>query len=339
MPPESPELPPISVLLPIFNEERYVEECLTSVRNQDYPPDRMEILVVDGMSTDATREIVTRLAEQDPRIKLLDNPKRCTSPALNVGIRAASTDIIVRVDGHWAVAADYCRESVECLLRTKADCVGGPKQARGRTFWGRAIALAACSPVGVGVTSHFAAEEGWVEDTVHGCTYPRPVFDRVGYFKEDWRCDEDDELNFRIRKAGGRVYYSPKIQMHYYTRNTLWPLFRQYFRFGYWKVRVFQEHPTKMKLRHVIPTLFALGLVGSGVLGLFFWPFALLFWLVAGSYLLLLLAASASIALKNGWWNVFTLPVVFSILHVSYGAGFLAGLVAFAGKRGKKESG
>ena len=322
--------PFISIIIPIYNEENFIEECLSSLVNQDYPPESSEILVIDGMSTDNTRDVVDRFSQQHPHVRLVDNPKRNTSAALNIGVREASGKIIVRVDGHTIFDPDYCSKSVEHLFKTQADCVGGPMNATGISFWGRTIALATSSRFGIGDAAfHYSAVEGWV-DAVYLGTYRREVFDRVGLFEEEWRCDEDDEFNYRLRKAGGRIYFTPQIKSRYYNRSSLSSFCRQYFRYGFWKVRVFQRHPTMMKFRHFIPFFFVLGLVGSGLLGLFFFPFTVLFWLILSSYLTVSLLFSANISRKKGWRYILGLPVVFATLHLSYGTGFLLGLVAFA---------
>ena len=321
-----PEFPFVSVVVPMRNEKRYIERCLAALVTQDYPADRIEILVVDGMSDDDSAERVRRLARTDPRITLLENPHRITPVAFNVGIRHARGEIICIVSSHAIVASDYVRRCVEALAATGADNVGGPMRAESDTYTGRAIALATGSPFGVGgARFHYADTPQWV-DTVYMGAYPRAVFDRIGLFDEELVRNQDDELNFRLTRAGGKIWLDPRIQSVYFSRSNLRALWKQYFEYGYWKVRVIQKHRRPASPRHLVPMLFVLAMMSGAALSLVTQTW-LWFALVALPYACASLAASAWIAARHGWKYFPLLPVIFFVLHAAYGAGFWVGLV------------
>ena len=236
------EQPFITVVCPIRNEERHIAGCLQSILHQDYHPARMEILVVDGMSDDGTRAVVRRLQAQDTRVKLLNNPDRIVPVAMNIGIKQARGEIIVRVDGHAEIAENYLSACVHHLAQTGAACVGGPIASINTTYIGRGIALAMSFPFGVGNsrfrTSNFS---GYVDTLAFGA-YRREIFDRIGWFDEEMVRCQDDELNYRLRKYGGQIYMTPDINSKYFPRASLKKLWRQYFQYGFWKVRVMQKH-------------------------------------------------------------------------------------------------
>ncbi|MDL1894836.1 glycosyltransferase family 2 protein [Anaerolineae bacterium CFX7] len=328
--------PIVSVVIPIRNEARYIERCLKAVLTQDYPRERLEILVVDGMSEDNTREIVKQLfaarinqkSESDGlyRInqKLLDNPERIVPTALNRGIRAARGAVIVRIDGHTIIEPDYVSRCVRALQETNADNVGGPMRAVSETYIGNVIALATSSPFGVGgARFHYAETAQWV-DTVYMGAYPRAVFDRIGLFDEELVRNQDDEFNFRLTQVGGKIWLDPQIKSIYFSRGTLRGLWKQYYEYGFWKVRVIQKHGRPASLRHLVPALFVLALAGSALLSIVTQT-PLWFLLIAVPYALAALAASV-IAARGTWRALVLLPIVFLTLHLSYGIGFLVGL-------------
>jgi len=319
--------PVVSMILPIRNEAEAIGRCLDSIIVQEYARERIETIVVDGMSEDCTREIVEEFASHHPNIRLLSNTRRIVPVALNIGIRAARGSIIVRVDGHTAIAPDYVEQCVAALQRTGADNVGGRMDARSTGFFGETVALATSSPFGIGGSRfHYSQREEWV-DTVYLGAYRRELFDRIGLFDEEMVRDQDDEFNYRLRAQGGRIRLCPQIRSEYTNRSSPSRLWKQYYEYGYWKVRVLQKHPRQMSWRHFMPPAFVLAL-SSGVVLLFFgMPWSLL--ITAGSYILACSAASMWVAAKSGIRYLCTLPAVFAILHMSYGVGFLVGLIRF----------
>jgi len=331
----SDELPKVTVVMAVRNEAKCIRHSLARVLDQDYPKERMEIIVADGLSTDGTREALAALQSAHKHLRVIDNPKRTVAPGLNRAIREATGDIIVRVDGHTEIAHDYVSECVGRLLTTGADNVGGNVTAVGQTRFGKAVALATSSRFGVGgARFHYAGEEQWV-DTVYMGAWPRPVLDRIGLFDEELVRDQGDELNYRLLASGGRILLSPRIKSVYTGRSTPWSLWRQYYEYGFWKVRVMQKHPRQMRPRQFAPGILVASLVASVVLSTVR-PFGrLLFAVISGSYILANLGASVSVARRYGLSHIPLLPVTYGILHFGYGLGFLAGLVRFARRWGK----
>ena len=329
-------LPTVTIVVPMRNEERFIGECLDSLIQQDYPSDWIEVLVVDGRSEDASRSIVLEKSREHDFIRLLDNPKRTAPAALNIGIRNAAGDVIIRLDGHHYAASDFISKNVVLLSKPGVACVGGPICTISDTFVGKAISLAMSCPFGVGdALFRYSQKEQYV-DTVANPAYRREVFDCIGLFDEELVRNQDDEFNYRLRAHGGRILLSPQIRTWYTCRSSLRKLWRQYFEYGYWKVRVMQKHPRQMGWRQFVPPIFVLALLGAlglSVLGIF-WPLAL----IAGNYLVANLVASLWVAGRSDFQYLAVLPVAFTILHLSYGTGFLKGLIHFANRWGDRGS-
>ena len=321
--------PLVSVLVPMRNEERFIGACLRSLAAQDYPPDRFEVLVIDGDSTDDSREIAQAFAAHgDLDLRLLDNPARKTAPGLNVGLEAARGEVIVRVDAHAEVAPDFLRQNVEALRETDADAVGGPIESVAEGLVGEAIALAMSSPFGVGNAAFRYAQEPQYTDTVAFAAYRRDVFERIGGFAEDIDFGEDDEFNYRLCEAGGKIYLTPNIRSIYHTRSTLPELFRQYRGYGKAKVQVLRRHPSEARVRQFVPASFV-GLLGALALASpFVRPARRALSQVLRLYMLATAGASLQIASKKGWRYAAVLPAAFACLHVSYGLGFLESLLS-----------
>ncbi|MHB1416186.1 MAG: glycosyltransferase family 2 protein [Chloroflexota bacterium] len=333
---QTDHLPLVTVILPIRNEGEHIRKVIESVLEQDYPPNLLEVIVADGMSSDGTRDIVRSYQKTAPNLRLIDNPGRIVPTALNCAIRVATGSIIVRVDGHTIIEPDYVRTCIEEIRRTGADNVGGRMVAVGNSGFGEAVALATSSPFGIGGAKfHYSTSEEWV-DTVYMGAWPREVFDRIGLFDEEMVRSQDSEFNYRLRANGGKILLSPRIKSKYYARSTLKSLVRQYFQYGYWKVRVFQKHPRQMQLRQFVAPAFVSALIVSAALSpVSKWARGTLA-LTVGSYAVANLAASGLTARRNGWRHLPILPLVFAAIHISWGLGFLSDLVRFAGKWGKR---
>jgi len=322
--------PVVSLLVAMRNEEKYIERCLASIFAQRYPTDRLEVLVFDGMSTDRSWEIAAALCSQHPNARLLSNPRVIQAAAWNLGIRESRGEIIGIVSAHSDLEPDYLSTAVETLLRTGADMVGGPMRAYGEAQPAQAIALATSTPFGVGGgRSHYTDREEEVDTVYMGLCW-RKLYERIGGFDEEMACNQDDELSYRLRKHGGRIVCNPAICSRYYCRSTLGGLWRQYFQYGFWKVLVLQKHPRQMRMRQFVPPTFVTALLSSALLVPLTGLGHLALALVAGSYVLVNLAASVWTSYKQGWRHLLLLPVVFATLHLSYGLGFLTGLVRFA---------
>ncbi len=336
--------PFISIILPIRNEAAYIERCLGAILAQDYPG-QMEVLIVDGMSTDDTRVTLQKFILHNSSFILLDNPGKIVPTGINIALRQAKGGIIIRVDGHTLIAPDYVRRCVEALQRSGADNVGGRMNAIGTSTFGKAVALATSTPFGIGGGRfHFSEKEEWV-DTVYMGAWPRRVFEKIGLFDEELVRDQDDEFNYRLRAAGGKILLSPDIKSEYTVRSTPGSLWKQYYQYGFWKVRVLQKHPHQMSPRQFVPPVFALALIVSAFLALspvlrplsLVVPLLYLFAnILASTWTIIKKARSAQESLLSTFYSLLFLPLIFAILHLSYGLGFLAGLFKFWNRWGDK---
>jgi glycosyltransferase involved in cell wall biosynthesis len=327
----APELPLVSVVMPVRNEGGFIQRSLGAVLSQDYPADRMEVIVCDGMSSDATRELVAAIARQHANVRLLDNPGKTAPKALNIGKQFCRGDIIARVDGHCVIAADYIRRCVDHLQRGGIDGVGGPIHTIGQTPTARVIASAMSSKFGVGGSAFRVGNTGArVVDTIAFPVYTRAIMERAGLYDEQLVRNQDDEYNYRLRKLGAKLLLAPDVRSDYYSRGSLRKLARQYFQYGFWKVRVLQKHPLQMRARQFAPLLLVLLLLGLAVASLFS---SLAGWLLVAlvlAYLAVIAMGSLVTARREHGWHVCLLPAAFVILHLSYGLGFLVGLFRFA---------
>ncbi|HDS74262.1 MAG TPA: glycosyltransferase family 2 protein [Firmicutes bacterium] len=325
------KLPVVSVIMPIRNEGTFIEQSLGAVLDQDYPQDLLEVLVVDGMSDDGTRETVRSILEHtDISGQLLDNPHRIVPTAMNIGIQAAKGSIIVRVDGHTIIETDYVRRAVEALRRTGAHNVGGLMRPVPSGYVPRAVAAAMSSPFGVGASIFHYAEREAEADTVYLGVYPKWVLEHVGMYDEEFVRNQDDELNDRVRKAGGRIMLCPELKSAYYPRSTLKKLAKQYFQYGWWKVRCYQKHPKHVGKGHLAPTAFVVALISGLALSTLNRIVGLLWLTMMALYLIGATASAIRLGPKYGWSLVPIMPIVFFTIHVSYGLGMLLGIIRFA---------
>lgn len=323
------ESPTVSVIVPCRNEQRHIEGCIQSILAQVPPPGGFEVLVADGQSDDGTLEILRGMSAVDSRLRVIENPLRIVSTALNRGIREARGSIIVRMDAHTEYAPDYIRECVRVLGETGADNVGGPWIAKGRGAVSSAIAAAFQSPFGVGgARGHDAHYEGIVDTVYLGC-WRRKVFEEVGYFDESLVRNQDDEFNLRLTRAGKRVWQSPKIRSLYTPRGSISALFRQYSQYGYWKVLVIRKHNLPASFRHLVPGAFVFSLLFLPPFA-FWWSALTWVWLaIAGAYVAANVGASVITAIRANVAIFPLLPLVFACYHVGYGWGFLRGVSDF----------
>jgi hypothetical protein len=250
---------------------------------------------------------------------------------MNIGIRAARGDVVARVDAHTVLDPVYLRAGVETLRRTGADNVGGPMVSRGGGPQGDAIATAMASRFGIGAYFHFGTEEREV-DTVYMGMYPRQVFERIGLFDEELVRNQDDELNYRLRKAGGRVFITPRMKSSYQNRQSLKALARQFFQYGEWKVRVLQKHPMQMSWRHFVPPALVLAVAGLALISPWMPSAAVLLALVLALYVAGVVAATASATAGREGTNSMLVAIAFATMHFSWGSGFLVGIGRFAAK-------
>ncbi len=306
----------VSCVVPCRNECDHIETCLQSILAQE----PLEVIVADGMSDDGTREILDRLARTDARLRIVDNPKRITPAGMNAGIHAAQGKFIAIMGAHQRYAPDYLRCSIEALEQTGADNVGGAMFCEADTWLQGVIAAAHHSPFSVGGARWHNPNYEGPADTVFGGVYRREIFARIGLFDEQLARNQDDELNFRLIRAGGKIWQSPAIRSWYRPRGSLVALFRQYRQYGYWKVRVIQKHRMPASWRHLVPATFVLLLILLPVLSIRAWLVLLVAYLVGN------VGASILTAARYGWGLLPALPAVFACYHFGYGWGFLLGI-------------
>jgi len=329
---ENKNFPFVSIIIPCRNEEKFIGKCLDSIIAQNYPKDKIEVLVVDGRSTDRTREIVKKYAQKYPFIKVLDNPRKITPTALNIGIRQAKGEIIIRMDAHNVYEESYVSKCVKYLKEYNVDNVGGiwVTLPANNTIVAKSIALALSHPFGVG-NAYFrigSKKPRFVDTVPFGC-YKKEVFEKIGLFDEELIRNQDDEFNLRLIKNGGKILLVPDIISYYYARDSLSKLWKMYFQYGYFKPLVVRKIGDILTWRQLIPAIFVSSLILTGVLSFFSKLFLWLFSLIVCSYLLTNFGFSFAIAIKKELKFFPVLPFVFATLHFSYGLGYLKGIWDF----------
>ncbi|MCK4323174.1 MAG: glycosyltransferase family 2 protein, partial [Armatimonadetes bacterium] len=327
------QLPRVSVIIPVRNERDYIGRCLDSILAQDYA-NIAEILVIDGMSTDGTREIVRQYALTDSRIQMIDNLKQIVTAALNLGFQKATGDVIVRMDAHAIYADDYVSKCVHYLRETGAGVVGGPaRPVCEDSLSGKIIAALHKSPFGIGVASFRRQDVDGYVDTVWNGAFWAAALDEAGrYVREELTRSEDIDLNSRIRAAGYRVFLTPKIRAWYYPRSSLWEVLKQNFGNGCGVVQSLATRAGGVRLRHLVPGVCVATLLLLPVLSIA-WPGVL--WVLASLlaiYSFLLVVHSVLSIVQYGAAVGLLMPVVFASLHICYGLGSLWGLTSILGK-------
>lgn len=315
-----------SIIIPVYNEELYIKRCILSFINQSYPKELYEIIVIDGNSEDNTIKIINNLKKKYSNIRLYNNPKRITPVSFNIGLKKAKGEIVSFVGAHTIYDKNYIRNSVYFLQKTKASCVGGSFKSVGSNFIGNSIAYAINSFFGAGnAYHHFSNKERYV-DTLFGGVYKKETLIKLGGFNEEFVKNQDYELNYRLRKMGGKIFLSPKIKSKYFVRNSIKKLALQYFGYGFWKVKTINEHPYSIVLRQLVPPVFVVSLFISIILLLLNFNIGLFIPII---YFLANLFYSTKIAIEKGMKHFIILPIIFLIIHVAWGIGFIFGLKKF----------
>ncbi len=324
--------PFVSVVIPCYDERPFIEDLLRSFMEQDYPEDRYEVLVVDGGSTDGTREVVDEWADRQGRIRRIDNPARRKSPALNRGIERSRGEVLIRADAHADYPRDFIRANVDALDRWEADVVGGVCDTRPRTptLLGRAIALSGSSRFGFGAsTFRSGATEAREVNALFGGCFRRDVFDRVGLFDERLDRGQDRDMFERIRETGGRVVFAPEIRSIYYQRSDMRSFLPWNFVSGMTPFFISRiTGSRKWAPRNLVPAAFVLALVLLPLIGVVV-PGAWMAWLLmVAVYLTAGITAAILDARRAGDLRLAPLlAFLFPLIHVSYGIGSLWGLV------------
>jgi succinoglycan biosynthesis protein ExoA len=321
---DTPARPFVTILAPVLNEERYLAHFIESVLRCDYPKDRLELCLVDGCSQDRTREVIEQYAREHSWIRRFDNPKQTTASSLNLGLPQVRGEIVVRMDAHSLYPPDYVSLCVQKLLTSGAQNVGGRMEPMGVDYWTWCIAYATSNPFGVGDAKYRYSRIEQLVDTVYLGAWRTETLRGLGGFSEDVGVNEDYELNVRLRKTGGQVLYCPGITAQYHVRSSLGSLIRQYWKYGFSRVLTLRRHPNSLRWRQVAPPGVLLGLLASALVGLWSPGWGLI---LPAFYATCSLGSSMLIAARQGWRYFPGLPVVFGVIHFSWGAGFLAGLL------------
>lgn len=304
--------------MPVLNEERHLASAVEHVLAQEYP-EELEIVLGVGPSQDRTREVAEELAATDHRVKVVDNPTGRTPAGLNAAIAASTHEIVARIDGHAMMPSDYLRVAVETLTETGADNVGGIMAAEGTTPWEKAVAAAMTSKVGVGNARFHTGGEGGPADTVYLGVFRRSALERVNGYDEAFLRAQDWEMNHRIRKSGGTVWFQPRMRVSYRPRRNVRLLAKQYFHYGRWRHVVARQHKGTINMRYLAPPVALAGIVLGVIGGFLWWPL----WLVPAAYAVLIVAACLPLGRGLPLAARPLIPVALATMHMSWGWGFL----------------
>jgi succinoglycan biosynthesis protein ExoA len=324
--------PGVSAVLTVLNEERHLRDAVSSVLEQDYPGD-VELVIALGPSRDATNAVAHEIAAADPRVRCVDNPSGRTPEGLNKALALTRFPVVARVDGHAELPPHYLRVAVDALQRTGAVNVGGLMWAEGRNDFERAVARAMTSKFGVGnAPFHVGGEEG-PADTVYLGVFRRDALDAVGGYNEAFTRAQDWEMNYRLRREGGLIWFTPALKVSYRPRGTLSQLARQYFNYGKWRGEVMRQHPDTVNLRYLAPPTALVAVTLGVLLGLVGIAVHPLLWalLLPGGYVAGVLAGSLVTARGLPGRAALWLPVVYPTMHGSWGVGFLSTLTRYIG--------
>ena len=315
------ELPFVSVLVPVRNESAFIRSLIAALAKQDYPRDRFEVIVADGLSTDDTRDRLAQMQQNWPQLRVIDNPSHIVSTGLNAAFAASCGDIVIRIDGHALPSSGFIRENVALLEEhPEAWIVGGPIRNSARTQFGKAVAVAMSHPLGVGNAFHrYQDYEGYSDSTAFPAIR-RWVFDRIGLFDVRLVRNQDDEFNYRVTRAGGKIWVSPRIRYAYFVRERARQLLRQYFQYGFWRIPVLEKHGRPTTLRQLAPTAFyascLTGVIAGAISGQPLVAAAL-----PAAYAAALIGAGAGKLRSAGAAVALRVPLAIATMHAGYAVG------------------
>ncbi len=328
----------VAIVIPTLNEEKFIARCLESVIQQTYPFEKMDVMVVDGGSKDRTREIVQRISHDYPNIRLVDNPGRIQSIAFNIGVKASSAQYVVRLDAHATYNKVYIEKCLE-IFSAKAEVLGCAPELVGNVggVWNirpqHSTIIAETSAIlnqvkfGIGGAAfRVGAKAGFVDTVPFGC-FPRKVIEEIGGMREDLARGEDNEYNSRIHKAGYKVYLNPEVVCTYFSRDTIRANMKQMYANGVSIGKLLYIDRASVGIRHLVPFAFVISLIGSFVGGLFYQPLLLLFALIMVLYGIAAIVATVSACRNFGWKYCLSLPLMFFLVHISYGWGTIVGIL------------
>ena len=327
----------ISVIIPIFNEQKFISRAIESVLSQDIKDIYQEIIIVDGMSTDGTRDIINGFEKKHKNIILLDNPDKLVSIGFNKALTISKGNIIFRLDGHAEFRSDYFRKCIAIMKKKDINCVGGVMIHHSNGIIGKTIQLSQSSIFGVGgVDFRRTNIKAKFVDTLAFGAYKKNIFERFGGYDEDLVKNQDDELNFRSIQNGEKIWLDPSLKTTYHSRNNFKDLFLQYLFYGFYKIRVIQKRKGFASWRHLIPATFLISLIISFWIkvklheSMPFYSLMIAYIFCSGvSVILELLRYFKNFKSINDIVSILLLPISFLIMHLSYGSGFIAGFIYF----------
>jgi glycosyltransferase involved in cell wall biosynthesis len=316
----------VSVIIPTYNEEDTIADCIRSLTDTDYPIDKLEFIIADGSSSDNTLKNIEGFSAKNPdaKIDVVHNPGKTQGYGLNIAIENVSknSEVIVRADAHSVYPPNYISDCVRSLWSTNADNVGGVMVPLGKGYLQRAVSFCMSHPLGVGNAKfHLGNYCGFVDTVYLGC-FRKEVFEKVGLFDPAMTPNEDAEFNMRIRKSGGTVYLNGDIEVGYFPRETIAKLLKQYFRYGQGRCRTSRKHKAFTSVRQVIPPIWTVLTLAILVMGLF----SKFFMLPLLAYFFVLLLAAMHGTYKRRDFAILLSPVCFAVMHYAWGAGFFSEL-------------
>ena len=311
-------IPKVSILLPVRNEVLTIKKTIESLLNQDYPSDKLELIIADGDSDDGTKKILNNFNNKYSKIIIINNSGKTMPKGFNQALILSKSEIIVMVGGHSKLPKNYISKSVKNINTFKVECSGGILDTIGKDYWGKIIASTISSIFGVGNVSFRLrkSKSGFVKSVPFGC-YKKSIFEKLDFLDEELIRNQDDEFNFRIIQYGGKIWQDSSLVVKYYSRSNLINLFKQYFEYGLYKVRVIQKRKEVISLRHLIPSIFILSLLIP--------PLSKIIFLI---YYTTNLFFSFNLS-KLNVLKLFSFQLTYFIIHLSYGIGFLYGLCKF----------
>ncbi|MEU9668545.1 glycosyltransferase family 2 protein [Streptomyces bobili] len=313
------QLPAVSVIMPVLNEERHLRGAVQAILAQEYAGE-MEVVIAIGPSTDRTDEIAAELVRDDPRVHTVPNPTGRTPAALNAAIKASRHPVVVRVDGHGMLSPNYIATAVRLLEETGAQNVGGIMHAEGENDWEHAVAAAMTSKIGVGNAAFHTGGQAGPAETVYLGVFRREALERQGGYNEEFIRAQDWELNFRIREAGGLIWFSPELKVSYRPRPSVKALAKQYKDYGRWRHVVARYHEGSINLRYLAPPAAVCAIAAGIVVGAALTPLG---FLIPGGYLAAIALGSLPAGKGLPPKARLRIPVALATMHMSWGFGFL----------------
>ncbi|MDO9547272.1 MAG: glycosyltransferase family 2 protein [Pelolinea sp.] len=329
---QNKELPFVSIIVPCYNEEKTIGLLLEAINQQQYPLEKIEVVIADAYSQDGTKEKILEFSRKNtsPLVLLVDNPPQTIPSGVNIAAKKASGEILIRLDAHSEPNPEYVNTSVELLMNKVADNVGGiwDIQPGESTCIAKAIARSAAHRLGVGDAKYRVSKVAQYVDTVPFGAFFKNTFEKIGCFDETLLANEDYEFNARLKEHGGKIWLDPRIRSKYYARKTLKDLSKQYWRYGFWKYIMLQRYPTTIRWRQAIPPLFITSIGLLAVLSLFVPIARIILGVEFGAYFFSMLFIGFQTAITQKEICYILMPFAIITMHFSWGGGFLFSLLS-----------